>query len=71
MAITTDDEKLAVMEFGDPWEPGLPLEEGASFDQGEQQQLLWGYPGVLWAEGSVGVGIAERYFRPIFRGRRR
>lgn len=29
------------------WEPGLPLSPG-SLDQADQQQLLWGYPDILW-----------------------
>jgi hypothetical protein len=47
MAIDTDTEKLAVLELGQVWEPGLPLSPGA-LGQADQQQLLWGYPGVLW-----------------------
>lgn len=49
MAIDTDTEKLALMEWGLVWEPGLPLSPG-TLDQADQQQLLWGYPGVLWVE---------------------
>ena len=48
MAIDTNDEKLALMEWCLPWEPGLPLDEAAGFDQGDKQQLLLGYPGILW-----------------------
>lgn len=47
MAIDTNTKKLAVMELDDDWEPGLPLSPG-TFDQSELQQLLWGYPGILW-----------------------
>ena len=50
MAIDTNDKKLALMEWDMPWEPGLPLDETAGFDQGDKQQLLLGYPGILWAE---------------------
>lgn len=32
------------------WEPGIILNETSSFNQGDKQQLLWGYPGILWAE---------------------
>lgn len=49
MAIDTDTDKLAVMELGQVWEPGLPLAPG-TLEQAAQQQLLWGYPGVLWQE---------------------
>jgi hypothetical protein len=50
MAITTSNDKLAVMEMDDYWSPGLPLAPGA-FSQGDRQQLLWGYPSVLWGAG--------------------
>lgn len=45
-----DNNKLAFIEWCNVWEPGLPVMDliATSFDQGEQQQLLWGYPGVLW-----------------------
>lgn len=49
MAITTNNEKLAIMEWCQVWEPGLPLSPGA-LGQDDKQQLLWGYPGVLWGE---------------------
>ena len=48
MAIDTDNKKLAVMEWGIDYEPGLPISPGA-FGQDDKQQLLWGYPGILWA----------------------
>lgn len=47
MAITTNNEKLGVMEWCIPWETGIPLLPGA-FGQDDKQQLIWGYPGVLW-----------------------
>lgn len=47
MAIDTINKKLAVMEFGDVWEPGLPLSPG-TLEQDDKQQLLLGYPGILW-----------------------
>lgn len=54
MPITTDNEKLAVIELEDYQEPALvALPVPAAFAQGDQQQLLWGYPGILWAS-SVG-----------------
>lgn len=47
-SISLDNEKLAFMEWGIPWEPGLPVNPG-SFGQDDKQQLLWGYPDILWA----------------------
>lgn len=51
MAIGTNNEKLAVLDWTE-LEPGLPLSPGA-FGQGDKQQLLWGYPGVVWTAAST------------------
>lgn len=40
------------MELEDYWEPGLPMAPGA-LDQADKQQLLWGFPEILWTAGSV------------------
>jgi len=60
----TDTDKLAVMEWGLVWEPGLPLLPG-TIDQADQQQLLWGFPGVLWAAASAGAGPAFWFLRRL------
>jgi hypothetical protein len=52
VAITTTNGKLAIMELEDYWEPGLPMAPG-SLDQADKQQLLWGFPEILWTAGSV------------------
>lgn len=52
MSLTTTNGKLAVMEWDQDYEPGLPISPGA-FDQADQQQLLWGIPEVLWGEEVV------------------
>lgn len=61
MAIDTNDKKLAVMEMDVMLEPGLVLDETSPFDQGNKQQLLWGYPGILWLDLSeievTGIGV--------------
>ena len=45
MAIDTTNEKLALIDF--------PLAElpisSDGLDQADNQQLLWGYPGLLWS----------------------
>ena len=53
MAISTDNEKLGVMEWCLVWEPGLPLSPG-TLGQADKQQLIWDYPGVLYAEAAEG-----------------
>lgn len=65
MAITTDNEKLAVMEWGQVWEPGLPLSPGA-LGTDDLQQLLWGYPGVLWAPPALAIPSYFDLRSPIF-----
>lgn len=35
------------MELDQDWEPGIPLLPG-SFGQDDKQQLLWGFPEILW-----------------------
>ena len=52
MAIDTVNKKLAAMEMEDYWEPALPISPGA-LGQDDQQQLLHGYPGILWAGGGT------------------
>ena len=52
MAIDTTNKKLAVMEWEDYAEPALPLSP-STLGQDDQQQLLWGYPGVLWESGAA------------------
>ena len=57
MAIDTNDKKLAVMQMGMPFAPAIVLNETSPFSQGDQQQLLWGYPGILWGELVRGFGV--------------
>lgn len=66
MAIDTINKKLAVMEWDNLLEPGLPISPG-TLGEDDQQQLLWGYPGILWS-GAVAVLSS---FIPIYRPRRR
>ena len=49
MAITTDNGKLSVIEWDNLWEPALPLAPG-TIGSDDQQQLLWGFSEVSWAE---------------------
>ncbi len=49
MAISTVNDKLALIEYGDVFQPGIPI-SADGLDQADNQQLLWGYPGILWLE---------------------
>ena len=63
MAIDTTNEKLAIMECGQVWEPGLPLSPG-TLGQDDRQQLLWGFPGVLWQ--AVGAAASSVFRSTVF-----
>lgn len=52
MAISTINDKLAVMSMGNVLMPNLPMSPG-TLGQDDQQQLLWGYPGVLWGAAAA------------------
>jgi hypothetical protein len=67
MAIDTDTKKLAVMEWCSVWEPALPLAPG-TLDQADQQQLLWGYPGILWAAPAEPAGVGGSRLLTLFVG---
>ena len=48
MAIDTINEKLALIEYGDVFQPGIPI-SADGLGQADNQQLLWEYPGILWS----------------------
>ena len=56
MAIDTTNEKLALIEYGDIFQPGVPISsDGIGTD--DKVQLLWDYPGLTWAEAvAAGAG---------------
>ena len=62
MPISTDNGKLAAMELDTDWEPGLPLSPGA-IGLADQQQLLWGFPEILWGEEETEVEVVGGVFR--------
>jgi hypothetical protein len=66
MAIDTINKKLSMMEWGLPYEPGLPMSPG-TLGQDDKQQLLWGYPGILW--GAIGFVGGSFYYNVLLRGR--
>jgi hypothetical protein len=61
VAVDTINEKLALMEMENVWEPGLPMSPG-TLGQDDQQQLLWGYPGILWSAAFLAEGLARVAF---------
>lgn len=52
MAIDTANEQFALLSFGNTLMPQVLLSPG-SLGQDDQQHLLWGYPGILWAAGAA------------------
>lgn len=58
MAITTDTGQLAIIELEDVWEPGLPFLPGV-LDAADAQQLLWGFPEILWTAAAVMAFILD------------
>lgn len=51
MAIDTNNEKLAVMEWGNVWEPAIPMVSTSFPTQAHKQQLIWDNPSPLWGAG--------------------
>ena len=59
MAITTTNGKLAIMELGDVWEPGLPMSP-STLGTDDQKQLIWGFPEFTWSPPVLPTGPAGR-----------
>lgn len=57
MAIDTTNKKFAMLHWGRIWEASLPLSP-STLGNDDKQQLLWGYPGVLWGAAASIVGNA-------------
>lgn len=49
------NNQLALLSFCNVLAPNLPASPG-TLGQDDQQQLLWGYPGVLWGTVTTVVG---------------
>ena len=64
MAISTDNDKLAIMELDNWSEPGLPLSPG-TLGTDDQQQLIMGYPGLAYSGApALGVAVFSRVIGP-------
>lgn len=67
MAIDTINEKLALLEYLEVYQLGIPI-SADGLDQADNQQLLWEYPGLLWSaavpsatrRGYFNLGITTR-----------
>jgi len=70
VAIDTTNEKLGLMEWCLVWEPALPISPGA-LGQDDQQQLLWGYPGITWGAAASSGTRRQRRYAHITRRRNR
>jgi hypothetical protein len=57
MAITTTNGKMAVMVYGNVWEPPMPIVDTGTFGQDDKQQFIWGFPEVLWSSLVAGVFV--------------
>ncbi len=57
MSIDNYNEKLGLIHFLQPYQPPM-LDVGGSLDRDDRQQLIWGYPGILWgSRPAIGVGM--------------
>ena len=57
------NDKFALISYQQPWNIPLPI-SADGLDQADNQQLLWGYPGILWSEVSLAVGKMAITFTP-------
>jgi len=66
MAIDTNNEKLSLLYYQLPFGPP-PLPGGVEMDQADSQQMLGGYPGILWSELISGNASRKmgRYIIPL------
>lgn len=49
MAIDSNNEKLALITYHQPFNTPIPTSDD-ELDQADNQHLLWEYPGILWSE---------------------
>lgn len=53
MAIDTNNEKLALITYLQPWNTPVPISSDG-LGQDDKQHLLACYPGILWGEAEEG-----------------
>ena len=49
MAIDTDNKKLALITYHQPWNTPIPIVSNG-FTQGDLQHLIWEYPEFSWTD---------------------
>ena len=49
MSIDTVNEKFALITIYQPYNTPIPI-SADGLDQADNQQLIWDYPGLLWAD---------------------
>jgi hypothetical protein len=60
MAVTTHNEKLALIHYQQVFQP-TPPKSSDGIGQDDKQQLIWGYPGINWSTpASVAVRRGQR-----------
>jgi len=57
MPITTRDDRFSLINLGIASGRVLPNPEVTAFDQGDRQQLLYNYRGILWGTPIVIVSV--------------
>ena len=55
MAITTDNEKFALISYHQNWNTPIPISSDIG-NSGDKQHLIWEYPGITWG------GVVETAF---------
>ena len=68
MAITTDNEKFALISYHQNWNTPIPISSDIGND-GDKQHLIWEYPGITWG-GDVAVAfiVAMYYYTTLLAG---
>lgn len=59
MAVDTNNEKLALITYHQPWNTPIPI-SADGLDQADNQHLIWEYPGILF-ETAVAVSVAAAF----------
>lgn len=61
MAITTDNEKFALISYHQNWNTPIPISSDIG-NAGDKQHLIWEYPGIVWTGEAVSAFIVAMYY---------